>query len=706
MAQISFDEDFAGPSDYAALYRQLRLQVVPSLPPSNSGSWKRPAIKWREHEDILTTQDVFDQWYGHQGEYRTRQNMGLITGKASGNVWVLDLDTHKNPQANEWLKGLLDLWNDGAPLISPTQRTGGGGVQILFRSPEGWTPPTIKTSIGVDIRGQGGFAVLPPSMHESGVNYAWIKGYEPWLVDIQTAPSWLTEAIDDLASHFTSVGPSERTGSPDTAINPFGQIVDGREDYMRNLIWAKVVDHRREIHDAPFFREAEAQQWMEDAFVQYEQSVKSRLVEAGTSNAELLEREGRGISEFTKKWLIAMSKWRTDVKIAAELPKKARGDVKTPEPAMQLVQGDDGVWRPQFEAFPLLSVKMIRSLPDPKYLIEGLIIENGLGFFYGPPGCGKSFITIGMALSIAAGLDEWWGYKINKSGPMIYISSEGVSDLKFRIAAWEQATGISAADIPFYLIHVPINFMDDGEIERLILTIQYSDMLKGEVPVGIVVDTVSRSLPGADENLQKDMTLFIKACDKIRLAFDCTVMGVHHTSRAGNLRGSTVFDGAADFLFRISREEGVMIGEFNAKKIKSATDGWTKPFKLREVLCGDIAGNTSLYAEPALPEEVVVEDEWPSKPVCQDILNAMSKAWDAGKPWSTQPNTRRDGRYAPMLMTRYEVEEKMAAQMIDAWLRNGVIEIDLCDARSKTKGIKVLSHLQDAPSRYGSYYAN
>ena len=148
-----------------------------------------------------------------------------------------------------------------------------------------------------------------------------------------------------------------------------------------------------------------------------------------------------------------------------------------------------------------------------------------------------------------------------------------------------------------------------------------------------------------------------------------------------------------------------MIGEFNAKKIKSATDGWTKPFKLREVLCGDIAGNTSLYAEPALPEEVVVEDEWPSKPVCQDILNAMSKAWDAGKPWSTQPNTRRDGRYAPMLMTRYEVEEKMAAQMIDAWLRNGVIEIDLCDARSKTKGIKVLSHLQDAPSRYGSYYA-
>jgi len=706
MVKIPFEEEFAGPSDYAKLYRQLRLQVVPSLPPSNTGAWKRPAIKWREHENALTDQDVFDKWYGHQGEYRIRQNMGLITGKASGDVFVLDLDTHKNPQANKWLQALLDLWNDGAPLLSPTQRTGGGGIQILFHAHEGWTPPTIKTSIGVDIRGQGGFAVLPPSMHESGINYAWIKGYEPWVVDIMTAPSWLKEAIDDLASQFTSVGPSERTSTPDTSTNPFGQIVDGREDYMRNLIWAKVVDHHRDMHDFPFYKQEESIEWMTAAFTQYEQAVKSRIVDSSATNAELLEREGRGFSEFTKKWQIAMSKWDTEVRMAAGVPKKVRGDVIPSEPSVEMVQGTDGVWRPQFEAFPLLSVSMIRNLPDPKYLVEGLIIENGLGFFYGPPGCGKSFITIGLALSIAAGLDEWWGHKINKSGPIIYISSEGVSDLKFRIAAWEQATGISAADIPFYLIHVPINFMDDGEIERLILTIQHSDMLMGEVPVAVFVDTVSRSLPGADENLQKDMTLFIKSCDKIRLAFDSTVIGVHHTSRSGNLRGSTVFDGAADFLFRVAREEGVMIGELNAKKIKSAQDGWTKPFKLREVLCGDVAGHSSLYAEPASPEELKIEDEWPSKSVCQDILDAMTKAWEAGKPWSTQPNTRRDGRFAPMLMTRFEVEEEMAGKMIDTWLRNGLIEIDLCNPSTKTKGIRVLGYLYENQTRYGAYNGN
>ena len=706
MAKIPFDEDFAAPSDYATLYRRLRLQVVPSLPPSNTGQWKRPAIKWREHENDLTSQEVFDQWFGLEGEYRTRQNMGLITGRASDNVFVLDLDTHKNPQANKWLQLLLDQWNDGIPLKSPTQRTGGGGVQILFRAPEGWTPPTIKTSIGVDIRGQGGFAVLPPSMHESGVNYTWIKSYEPWLVDIQTAPSWLTEAIDDLASLFPSVGPSERTSTPDASVNPFGQIVDGREDYMKNLIWAKVVDHYRDIHDFPLFTDDEARQWMMDAFNQYEQTVKSRIVDPGATNAELLEREGRGFSEFTKKWQIAMSKWDTEVKMAAAVPKKARGDVTTSEPAVEMVQGDDGVWRPQFEAFPLLNVSMIRALPDPKYLIEGLIIENALGFVYGTPGCGKTFITLSMALSIAAGLKEWWGYKINKNGPMIYISSEGVSDLKFRIAAWEQETGINASDIPFYLIHVPINFMDDGEIERLILTIQYSDMLMGEVPVGIVVDTVSRSLPGADENLQKDMTLFIKACDKVRLAFDSTVIGVHHTSRAGNLRGSTVFDGAADFLFRVSREEGSMIGEFNAKKIKAAADGWNKPFRLREVLCGDVAGHTSLYAEPIAPEEIQKVDDWPPKPTCQAVLDAMSKAWDNGKPWSTQPNTRRDGRFAPMLMTRWEIDEAMGAKMIDTWLRNGLIEIDLCDPRTKTKGIRVLGAVYDGPSRFGAFNGN
>ena len=40
--------------------------------------------------------EVFDRWYGPGGQYATRDNMGVITGRASNNLFVIDLDIHKS----------------------------------------------------------------------------------------------------------------------------------------------------------------------------------------------------------------------------------------------------------------------------------------------------------------------------------------------------------------------------------------------------------------------------------------------------------------------------------------------------------------------------------------------------------------------------------------------------------------------------------
>lgn len=702
---MQFDEDFASPVDFANLYRDLELQVVPAKTPSEDKSWKRPAIKWREHENILVEEKTFQQWYGPDGEFRSRPNMGVVTGLCSKRLVIIDLDRHKNSKAMDWWNDLMDDHHHGQWIQTPIQETGGGGLQMLFHCPEWYTPPTNKTNIGVDIRGQGGFAVLPPSLHESGKNYEWKKGYEPWKVEIAILPEWLVEAIDELVvAHggSSNSGPNEKTETPDQSINAFGSIVDGREDYMKKMIWAKIVDFKR---GGRAFEDVKSEGEIKEAFAQYEQTVKSRIIEPGASNAELLEREGRGWSEFRKKWHIAMSKWDTEVRAAAAVPKKEPEKILTKHLILEETVDETGKKTLNFEPFPIQTVAMIKAMPDPQYLIDKMIIENAFGMIYGTPGGGKTFIALSMALSIAAGLETWFGHKINKHGPVIYISSEGVSDLKFRIAAWEKETGICADDIPFYLISVPINFMDDGEIDRLIASIQYSDFLQGECPVAIFVDTVSRALPGADENLQKDMTLFIKACDKLKIAFSDTVIGVHHTNKNGGMRGSTVFDGAADFIYHVYREEGSSIGEIRAKKIKSAADGWTKFFHLKEVVV-DIAGNTSLYAEPTDQTPEQPESEWPSRHICKEILRAMSVAWERGKPWSNQPNTRRDGRYAPMLMTRWEIDEKLAEKMVNQWLFKGLIEVDMVDAKSRTKGIKVIDDLSGGYSSgyNGGYY--
>lgn len=678
------------------MYRQLGIQVVPAKMPKEDKAWKRPVIKWREYENRITDDETFAGWYGQDGEFRHRENMGIITGAASGNIWVLDIDSHNHPQAMKWLQALIDEWNDGIPLRTATQRTGGGGIQIFFLAPEGWVPPTNKTSKGIDIRGVGGFAMLPPSMHESGVNYAWIKSYEPWACGIMEAPSWITEAVDELLSQFTKVERGERTDSPSQAIDSFGQIVDGREDYMTRLIWGRVVSLYRECPFDPLDgHKAE----MREAWVLYDSNVKSRLFEPGTPNHILLEREGRGPSLFAQKWEQAINQWHTKVKEAAALPAPEK-KLESPQEAQQDEDLADPNATIMDDVFEILDVMGIKGLPDPEWLIEKIIIARSLGFIYGTPGAGKSFIALGIALCIAARQKQWWGRDIHHTGPVIYISSEGVSDIKFRIRAWEIALGINADELPFFLIHQTINFMKEEDTNKLLRTINKVVQLTGEMPVYVTVDTVSRVLPGADENLQKDMTLFIGACDEVKETFGSTVCGVHHTSRQGNLRGSTVFDGAADFLLSVSREEGHEIGQLHAKKIKAAPDGWTQNFKLRKVDLGDIKGNTSLFAEPT-DEEVVEEGKsgWPSKPVCQDILNSMREAWNAGRPWSSHPNSRREGRFAASHMNQnWQIDERTASEMIESWLNNRIIEVSMCDPRTKMRGLRVIQNLYDGGS--------
>ena len=311
----------------------------------------------------------------------------------------------------------------------------------------------------------------------------------------------------------------------------------------------------------------------------------------------------------------------------------------------------------------------------------------------GPPGCGKSFLTIGMGLSISAQRPDWFGRSIKKAGPVVYISSEGVGDIGNRILAWEKEAGVQVRGLPFYLIRQNINFMAQADVERLLRTVAKAGKLAGEMPVVVFVDTVSRVLPGADENLQKDMTLFIGACDAVRNTFGATVVGVHHTSRAGNLRGSTVFDGAGDFLLGIEREEGEMIGEIHARKIKSAEDGWRQAFELKKVVVNDITGETSLYAAQA-NAKAEAKNVWPEKQVCRDMLNVIRTAWFAGRPLSSYSQTRKQGRFASaVLSAQFDLPEKVVDMMVEAWLSNQILSYEVVDKNTKMQGLKVIGSI-------------
>ena len=319
---VMFDTEFAGGSPgWAAMYRAIGWQVVPAHDPSEGGQWKRPFGEWLEHQDQLVPDFTFARWYDPRtGEHRARQNMGIIPGRASGNIFVIDLDRKDGAKAFEWWASVLALHNNGIEPETPSQTTGGGGRQIVFRAPEGWTPPTFKTLIGVDIRGQGGFFMAPPSHHESGRDYVWEEGREPWVIAVEEAFPGLTDEIDKLRIEYAKNAGQGGVHIPaEQAMNDFGQVVDGREQRMATIIWGVACDLRRALGDANPAGHPLVESERERAWGLYLHDVTTR--EKGADNEAGLEREGRGRSAFMERWDRALAQWHGKLAWEASAPK-------------------------------------------------------------------------------------------------------------------------------------------------------------------------------------------------------------------------------------------------------------------------------------------------------------------------------------------------------------------------------------------------
>ena len=428
MSPIHFDPDFAALTDYAYMYRQLGLQVVPSYHPSEAKSWKRPLLSsWKEFETTLVPDSQFEKWWGPDGSHRHKTNIGLITGDCSNDVFVLDVDLHTKPEAQAWLVNLLDSYNDGKALNCPCQQTGGGGFQYLFRAPGHWPAPTMKTPIGIDIRGQGGFAVLAPSMHESGREYQWVKDKAPWQVEIPEAPPWLLMAIDDLVRKYVpgTGGHNERnvqTPTPAQTTNQFGLIIDGREEYMTKVVFAKVLSLYRE---SPILPSAERlQDAKRDAFSVYERKVKSRIQEVGTPNHILLEREGRGYTEFNAKWNYLLKQWETKVADAAGQPSQRILDVHEGDENKDSDHGGQyfDTIKASISSDLGAGAEAIDCAKAPEWIVRGALPVAGANLA-GTGGTGKTTLTLNEYVRIVNGMDLY-DTPVNRAGICILVTAE------------------------------------------------------------------------------------------------------------------------------------------------------------------------------------------------------------------------------------------------------------------------------------------
>lgn len=132
---------------------------------ANSG--KKPLVRWKD--EATTDIEKISKWW----QRWPNANIGIKTGPDSG-IFVLDIDVGEGKVGLESLQALESKIGPLNPAL--IARTGGGGLHLFFAYPQDGHVPNSAGRIApnIDVRGDGGYVVAPPSQHQSGKFYEWI----------------------------------------------------------------------------------------------------------------------------------------------------------------------------------------------------------------------------------------------------------------------------------------------------------------------------------------------------------------------------------------------------------------------------------------------------------------------------------------------------------------------------------------------------
>lgn len=208
--------------------------------------------------------------------------------------------------------------------------------------------------------------------------------------------------------------------------------------------------------------------------------------------------------------------------------------------------------------------------PDPAWIVKELISERSTVMLYGQSGSYKSFLVLDICLSVAMGLPTFGSD--TKSGLVFYAALEGKAHLKKARRAWRVLKGIEGKIDNFFVGRAPMVAID-AEVQ------EFGDEIvrrcAGRKPAIIVIDTLSKSMAGLNENDAADANRYITFCDSLVETFGCTVISVHHSSdktEGRGARGSSAFKAGFDTVLEVKAHKATKAVSVYVEKHKDAEE--------------------------------------------------------------------------------------------------------------------------------------
>lgn len=492
------------------------------IPVFPTGEDKRPLTK-NGFYDASTDPETIEAMFKDAGA--RLHGIGGRMGAASG-IFAIDADTYKPGEAGEAAKAYVaGLERSG--MLPPTRvhATRNGGRHYLFRAKEF---PNCKPSKGVEVKGEGGYIILPPS-----------PGYTVESRGLSEAPAKLVESLkaarsaqsatsldvlkqnvlsgDDFHDSLTQIA---------AKLSSAGEPLEAVQATLLGLMNASVAaspQHPRHDRWTPIMadRSGELSRIVGSGHAKFNVAAKTQgLREAATDT----------IRQMAAAMFPAVRIETSQLPVITSLSKRRAGE------------------------FRFLAVSEM-ELREPQFLIADLLEENALIEIFGEPGAGKSLLAYDMAACIATG-QSFHGHTV-REGAVLILAGEGHNGIKRRFSAWEKQTGRSLKGAPLLVSQQPVQLLDQESRLAMHAAIDALIAEHGK-PSLVIVDTLARNFGPGDENSNRDMSYFVAVLDEVRSQYGCSVVIVHHSghSDSGRGRGASALKGAVDAEFGVKRDGG------------------------------------------------------------------------------------------------------------------------------------------------------
>ena len=514
---------------------------------------------------------------------RPLANVCIVTGEVSG-IFVVETDTAAHGESVDGAASLAALEAEHGMLPATLQAVSpSGSVHRYFKHP-GCKVINSESVIapGVDVRGDGGMVVAPPSWMPAreateatlatpatdGKRAREAKKAKParaagayrWLNDLPVAdaPQWL---LDRNVSADKPKTISERAQA--LVRPPQGAFPGAFDNFWRRVKDLALTDRTGWVQ-ALFGNRAQLksisgmQVWritsedlgrdLEEDLSIAPNGIRDWGTEENLTAIDVVMRFGNKREEEAALWLCE--------KMGIDPKELGWNDQQRPAPVTTGPTADNNVVQlpgTKPASIPLTFFDDVENFAAKVWLLKDAIAKGETSEWIAPPGKLKSALMTDISVHIAAGAD-WRGYKSKETCGVVYFALERGDLVKRRLTAHRRRNDLKG--LPIAVASGVFDLMHPANVAIMVETIRAAEARFGRGVGFVVIDTLAKGVAagGGDENQAKDLGAALANLRRVQDQTGAHVAIVSHTGKdeSRGARGSNSQVGDVDLLVQIS----------------------------------------------------------------------------------------------------------------------------------------------------------